>query len=106
MAPLATPVTVTVGAVLSMLIAPTAVEAVLPALSRAVPSTDCAAPSPCTRLFGPQLFTAERSSLQLKVTITSVLFQPKPFAAGRREPEIVGFTLSMLIADSVADALL
>ena len=29
-----------------------------------------------------------------KVTVTGVLFQPKPFAAGAREPVIVGLTVS------------
>ena len=38
----------------------------------------------------------ESASLQLKQTTTSVLFQPKPFAAGVWQPLIVGLTLSIL----------
>src|SRR5947208_16822541 len=46
-------------------------------------------------------------SAQVKFTVTSVLFQPLPLAAGVRPPVIAGLVLSMLMLVMVAaDALL
>src|SRR5437763_6109024 len=80
-----------------MLMPLTVAEAVLPALSLAVPVTDCAAPS-LVRIVGPaQLATAESASAQVKLTVTSLLFQPAAFAAGDAAPVIVGGVLSTRI---------
>src|SRR5438067_1789906 len=87
-----------------MLMPLTVAEAVLPALSLAVPVTDCAAPS-LLRVVGPaQLATAESASAQVKLTVTSLLFQPAAFAAGEAAPVIVGGVLSMLMPLTVAEA--
>src|SRR5690242_12640824 len=70
----------TVGLVLSTLTVVSSV-AELPALSVAVPWTFCAPPSPFVT--GPvQLAMPEPLSVQVKVTVTSLLFQLRVLAAG------------------------
>src|SRR2546423_4715500 len=58
--------------------------------SLAVPVTDCAAPSLLSVVGPAQLATAESASAQVKLTVTSLLFQPAAFAAGAAAPGIVG----------------
>src|SRR3954464_12819734 len=69
-----------VGLVLSTLTVVSSV-AELPALSVAVPWTFCAAPSPLVT-GDVQLATPEPASAQVKVTVTSLLFQLRSLAAG------------------------
>jgi hypothetical protein len=76
-----------------MLMPPTVVEAVLPAASVAVPVTDWLAPSPVS-VTGAVTDTPGRLSAAVKLTTTSVLFHPFVFAAGVREPAIVGGVVS------------
>ena len=86
-----------VGAVLSMLMPSTVADAVLPATSVAVPVTFWPAPSFLSVVVaGEQSAMPESASSQSNDTTTSLLFQPKPFAAGVREPSIVGLTRSIL----------
>jgi hypothetical protein len=74
---------VSVGAVLSTLIPLTVAVAVLPATSIAVPVTDWFAPSSTdTGAVQPPTAMPEPPSVHVKDTVTSVLFQPAPFAAG------------------------
>src|SRR4051794_22349472 len=84
-----------VGAVLSTF-ALTDVRALLPALSTAVPEADWLSPSPkvCA---AEQVLTPDRLSAQVKLTVTSVLFQPLLLATGALLPVMVGFVLSTLI---------
>src|SRR3954467_1450164 len=72
--------------------------AVLPAVSTAVPVTVWLAPSPVTVWGAVQLAMPDKLdwSSQLKVTVTSVLFQPLPLAAGSWVWPIVGGVLSIL----------
>ncbi len=84
------------GADLSMLIPPTVVLALLSALSTAVPVTDWLAPSPLSVVELVQLLMPDVASAQVKLTVTSLLFQPLPFAAGERLPVMVGAVLSSL----------
>ena len=72
-----------VGAVLSMLMPETVVLAVLPALSVTVPSTGWSAPSPSVT-GAVQAATPERASSQVKLTMTSALYQPLALAARSR----------------------
>src|SRR5262245_35711322 len=74
-----------VGAVLSRLIS-TFVVAVFPALSVDDPVTDCSVPCAVKVDGEAQLATPDSASLQLKVTVTSVLFHPLAFAAGVAVP--------------------
>ena len=76
---------VMVGLVLSRLTVAGSV-AVLPALSVAVPVTGWSLPSVVTVWGAVQLAIPDRSawSSQVKVTVTSALFQPLPFASGSR----------------------
>jgi hypothetical protein len=83
-----------VGGVLSMLRPDTVVDAVFPALSVAVPGTDCPAPSDVNVLVGVQLAMPEPVSPQVKFTATFVLFHPFEFGAGVAAPLIVGGVLS------------
>src|SRR4051794_36377551 len=78
------------GGVRSMLMSSTVVSVVLPALSTAVPVADWPALSFESVTGSEQPATPDSSSEQSKVTVTGVLFQPKPFAAGRRLPLMVG----------------
>src|SRR5262245_13065683 len=92
-----------VGGVLSMLIPPTVPgSATFPALSVQVPVfvTDWFAPSVLTVL-PATVFTSRPdwtlpTSAQLKLTVTSVLFQPLALGAGVRAPAMTGFVLSIL----------
>ena len=81
----------TVGSVLSMLIPLTAPVVLFPARSTAVPLTDCSAPSDATVTgVGPHEAMPDGASSHVNETTTSALFQPDAFAAGNREPPIVG----------------
>src|SRR6478735_9575028 len=94
-----------VGAALSMLMPLTVVLVELSALSTAVPVTDWFAPlvETTTGETGCVLMP-ERPSLAVKVTVTSVLFQPLALAVGVRDPVIVGVLLSSLtVADPVPE---
>ncbi len=94
------------GAVLSMLMSVTWVVLVLPALSRALPPALWPEPS-VLRVTGPEHdFTPERASVQAKLTVTSVLFQPLPLAAGMRLPVTDGLVRSMLMSSTVVLSLL
>src|SRR5205814_9664179 len=94
-----------VGAVLSML-TNAGSEALLPALSSAVPSTVKAMPS-VVLVCGPvQLATPERSSPQVKLTTTSVLFQPLALAAGAWTWLMVGEVRSILTCALLAASML
>src|SRR3954452_9538913 len=72
-----------VGGVLSMFTVAVAL-ALLPALSLAVPVTDCASPSVVTVCGSSQLFRPDSAawSTQEKETATSVLFHPCAFCDG------------------------
>src|SRR5437667_5745723 len=91
-----------VGLVLSMLMLFTVYgSAALPATSTQLPVLVTAwfAPSaltvaPATALLVTPDCTAPASA-QLKPTVTSTLFQPKPFGAGLRLPVMTGFVLSI-----------
>src|SRR5947207_59984 len=94
------------GAVLSMLMPLTVALALLPAMSVAVPVTLCPAPSAVSVTGGVSEAMPEVGSAAVKVTVTSVLFQPKAFAAGDREPVIIGgvsstLTVSVLVASTL-----
>src|SRR5680860_776967 len=82
------------GAVLSTRIGPTVAALVFPATSAVVPATSWFSPSLATVAFGPQPAMPESASAQTKVTSTSLLFQPKPLAAGLAAPVIDGCTAS------------
>lgn len=99
-------VPVAVGAVLSMLMPLTVSAAVLPARSEHAPEADCPAPSAESTLSAGGLPAAspESASEHAKLAVTSVLFQPKAFAAGERLPVIVGAVLSIWIPPAVAGA--
>jgi hypothetical protein len=83
-----------VGGTLSMLMPLTVTLAVFSALSMAVPVTDWLAALVVSVVGPEQLLTPDKSSAQLKLTATSVLFQPLALAAGLRLPLIVGAVLS------------
>src|SRR5712691_6360883 len=97
-----------VGFVLSMLIPVLETGALtLPALSVQVPGPAvCAAPSALSVTGAVQKSIVDRASVPVKVTVTSVLFQPLAFASGNWAAEAVGAVLSMLIPLTVAVALL
>src|SRR5947209_1796326 len=85
------------GLALSMLTLAVSV-AVFPAVSLAVPVMGWLAPSVatvCGAVHPPLAGMPERLSAQLKVTVTSVLFQPFPLAAGSCVWPIVGASLSI-----------
>src|SRR4030042_34860 len=93
---------VIVGGVLSMLTVAEAV-AIFPAKSVASPLTFCSAPSVVTITGSVTASTPDRLSEALKVTVTSVLFQPLALGSGEAEAVIVGGVLSMLtVAEAVA----
>ena len=71
-----------------------AAVAVLPARSVASPVTLCFMPSVVSRTGGVQVSIPDRASVQLKFTVTSVLFQPLAFGAGAAAPVIVGLSVS------------
>ena len=83
----------TVGGVLSTDTEVVLAVVELPTLSKPVPVTGCEAPSVETTWSPGQLATPDAASPQVKLTVTSVLFQPFELAAGdlggahrRREP--------------------
>jgi hypothetical protein len=78
-------------------------SAEFPALSVHVPVRDWPAPSVVTVADAGELATPESVSLQLKLTVTSVLFQPFAFAAGDCDALADGAVLSMLIPVTVAE---
>src|SRR5436190_806227 len=78
------------GGVRSMLMSLTVVSLVLPALSSALPGADWPAPSFESVIGSVQPAMPDSASEQSKVTVTGVLFHPKPFAAGSRLPLMVG----------------
>src|ERR1051326_510377 len=82
---------VRVGLVLSILILLTVAVLELPAASVALPTADWLAPSSCkvTGAVQSPEGTPEVASVQVNVTVTSELFQPKAFAAGEAAPAIV-----------------
>ena len=94
------------GGVLSMLTPLTVAVALFPALSSAVPVADCPAPSAVRVRGAEQLPTPDSPSEQLKLTTTSVLFQPLALGPGVRPAVTTGGVLSMLIPLTVAEALL
>jgi hypothetical protein len=96
---------VSVGGVLSILI-PLAVAGALtlPALSVHDPDADWLAPSEDKVTGLAQLSIPDKLSVPLKLTVTSVLFQPLAFAAGARVAAPVGAVLSILILEMVKDA--
>src|SRR5205823_4797678 len=73
------------GAVLSMLTM-TVVEASLPARSTAVPVTFSPSPSAVSVTAGEQAATPLPTSLQVKLTVTSLLFHPAALGAGESVP--------------------
>src|SRR5207248_11662696 len=81
------------GLVWSMLIV-TVVLAVLPARSTAVPVTAWVSPSVVRVSGAGQTAMPERASLQVKVTVTGVLFHPLPLAAGAALASMVGLVVS------------
>src|SRR5712691_11549866 len=100
-------VAVTAGGVRSMLIV-TLAEAVLPALSTAVPLTVWLAPSVPTTTVAGQVSIPERTSVHVNPALTGVLFQPLPLGAGEPAPVIAGGALSMLsvtLAEAILPAL-
>src|SRR5712691_2250004 len=74
-------VAVTAGGVRSMLTV-TLAEAVLPALSTAVRLTAWLAPSALTTTVAGQVSIPESASAHVNPTLTGLLFQPLPLAAG------------------------
>ena len=74
----------------------------LPALSVQVPEADWPEPSLLNTTAGSQKSFPERASEPLKLTVTSVLFQPASFGAGEIDAAAVGEVLSMLIPLAVA----
>ena len=82
-------------------------EAELPARSVTVPVTDWLAPL-AVRVVDTGQGTArpDSASEQVKLTVTLVLFQPLPLAAGLWDAVILGAVLSMLMPPTVAEAVL
>jgi hypothetical protein len=72
------------------------VLALFPAMSRQLPLTTWPAPSVETVCGDVKLATPERLSVQAKVTVTGVLFQLAPLAAGEEVAVIVGGVSSKL----------
>src|SRR5688572_20864003 len=72
-----------------------AVALTLPALSVHVPDADCPAASALSVTGAEQTSTPDSSSDPMKLTVTSVLFQPFEFAAGVALALAVGSVLSM-----------
>src|SRR5947209_2149865 len=84
------------GGVLSRLMPPRLVVAVLPAASVAVPVALWLAPSVLRMVGLEQPWTPERASPQVKPTVTSLLYQPLALGARSVAPLMVGGVLSML----------
>ena len=83
------------GGVLSMFKV-TLAEAELPATSTAVPDTVWFSPSVVTVIGEVHWAMPDKVSLQLKLTVTFVLFQPFALACGLEDAVMVGRVLSML----------
>ncbi len=99
------PAPVMVGGVMSMLILPTVTLDMFPATSVQVPVTDCPEPSP-DRVDGTEVeLTPDRASVHEKLMVTARLFQPPAFAEGDGDPVMVGSVLSILMLETVAEAL-
>ena len=98
-------VAVIVGAVLSIL-SFTVTVTVSPALLTAVPVTLWLAPCVVTVTGGEQVFTPDTESLQVKVTVTLVLFHPAAFGGGFCVAVMVGgggvVTVAVVVAVPVA----
>src|SRR5207244_2978466 len=96
------------GAVLSMLMPLTvAAAAGLPASSTHEPVLVLDWPAPSAERVPPTTVLSaglmpDKASAQLKLTTTSVLFQPLALASGRRLPLMTGAVLSMLIGPKEA----
>src|SRR5687768_4989233 len=86
-----------VGNTVSMSMSVTVAVLVLPAASVAVPTTNWPAPSLLNSVSPTQEATPDRLSSQVKLTLTAPLFQPKPFATGRRLPSMDGAVASSLM---------
>src|SRR2546428_13663956 len=69
----------------------------LSALSLHVPDADWFVPSPLFVMGASQLAMPDRLSFPLKVTVTSVLFQPNALGGTSRAALAVGLVLSMLM---------
>ena len=91
---------VMVGAVLSIF-SVWVVTPLNPALSSTVPSIVWPAPSAVTFTWFAQVATPEPTSKQLKLTVTSVLFQPAVFGLGIAVDVMVGGLVSILIVTVV-----
>src|SRR5512140_497737 len=87
-------VAVVLGAVLSMSIPPTVVVFMFPARSVAVPVTLWPCPSVVTVVGGAQVATPDVSSVQAKLTTTSLVLHPPRPAAGVRVPLMLGAVAS------------
>src|SRR5205085_2369899 len=87
-----------------MLMPPTVAVAALPLVSVAVPVTDWAAPSVVSVWAASHV--ARNRSVQTKCTVTAVLFQRAPFGVGLALPAMVGFVVSRMVTDVVADPML
>src|SRR5947208_2833618 len=75
----------------------------LPATSTAAPLITCPAPSVVTVTGAGQRATPLVASVHVKVTRTSVLFQPAAFAGGLKTALAAGLVLSMLSATETLD---
>ncbi len=71
-----------------------------PALSVQVPEAVWFLPSVLSTVFAEQLAIPERASVPVKLTVTSVLFQPLELACGDLDACAVGGVLSMLIPEA------
>src|SRR6266404_4356705 len=85
-----------VGLPLSMLTVTSSGLLLLPATSTAIPETGWPFPSFASVTAGGQVLTPLPASVQLKVTETSVLFQPSAFGVGLIVDWIAGAVSSML----------
>jgi hypothetical protein len=82
----------------------TVVEAVLPALSAAVPLTDWSAPSSDTVARSEHEATPDVASEHENDTVATVLYQPLAFGAGDTDPEILGSVASRWMATDTGPA--
>src|SRR5207249_6935251 len=96
------PVYVMTGLVLSILMPLTVTLVELPALSVAVPVAESDVPFVLRVIGDVQLAMPDPTSAHVKVTTTSVLFQPAALATGNRAPVIVGGVVSSIVTVCVA----
>ena len=108
MAPLVTPVSVTTGAVLSILTVTTLLATLaLPARSVTACAVEAiAAPSLLNTWSAGQLTTPDRGSVQVKRIVTLPLYQPLALGALVAAALIVGAVLSILTVTTLLGALL